>query len=213
MSTVSEEIIEINIKKKKPRAKKTESRRGRKPKEEKVLKKRGRKPKPKDPNKVESKPKKRGRKPKKTFNLKELPKTFFEENNNDTSVLLLPNIKLADLDNDNNIQLFIPNGNGKLTYKPTINNIQPYEKQSFNTEYEILNKKEPKKPDVKDIFQNIFEKKETKIELENKKHSIKLEEKKEDPYQANFITANMLKEIRYQFINANKKKNGQKKQI
>ena len=39
MSTVSEEIIEINIKKKKPRAKKTESRRGRKPKEEKVLKK------------------------------------------------------------------------------------------------------------------------------------------------------------------------------
>ena len=58
MSTVSEEIIEINIKKKKPRAKKTESRRGRKPKEEKVLKKRGRKPKPKDPNKVESKPKK-----------------------------------------------------------------------------------------------------------------------------------------------------------
>ena len=99
------------------------------------------------------------------------------------------------------------------TITPTVNNIQPYEKQSFNTEYEILNKKEPKKPDVKDIFQNIFEKKETKIELENKKHSIKLEEKKEDPYQANFITANMLKEIRYQFINANKKKNGQKKQI
>ena len=76
-----------------------------------------------------------------------------------------------------------------------------------------MNKKEPDKPNVKDIFQNIFEKKETKIQLENKKHSIKLEEKKEDPYQANFITANMLKEIRYQFINANKKKNGQKKQI
>ena len=93
MSTVSEEIIEINTKKKKSRAKKTEVRRGRKPKEQKVLKKRGRKPKPKDPTKLEKKPKKRGRKPKKTFNLKELPKTFFEENNNDTLVLLLPNIK------------------------------------------------------------------------------------------------------------------------
>ena len=74
-------------------------------------------------------------------------------------VLLLPNIKLSDLDNDNNIQLFIPNGNGKLTYKPTVNNIQPYEKQSFNNEYEILNKKESEKPSVKDMFQNIFEKK------------------------------------------------------
>ena len=53
MSTVSEEIIEINTKKKKSRAKKTEVRRGRKPKEQKVLKKRGRKPKPKDPTKIE----------------------------------------------------------------------------------------------------------------------------------------------------------------
>ena len=99
----------------------------------------------------------------KTFNLKELPKTFFEENNNDTLVLLLPNIKLSDLDNDNNIQLFIPNGNGKLTYKPTINNIRPYEKHSFNTEYEILNNKEKENPDVKDMFQNIFEKKVIKM--------------------------------------------------
>ena len=202
MSTVSEEIIEINIKKKKPR--KTETRRGRKPKEVKVPKKRGRKPKPKDPDKVEKKPKKRGRKPKKTFNLKELPKTFFEENNSDTLVLLLPNVKLSDLDNDNNIQLFIPNDDGKLTYKPTVNNIQPYDNQLFNTDYEILNKKDPKERDVKDMFQNIFEKKEEKPDLKNKKHSIKLEEKNEDEYQVNLMTTNMLKEIRYQFINANK---------
>lgn len=202
MSTVNEEIIEINIKKKKPR--KTETRRGRKPKEVKVPKKRGRKPKPKDPDKVEKKPKKRGRKPKKTFNLKELPKTFFEENNSDTLVLLLPNVKLSDLDNDNNIQLFIPNDDGKLTYKPTVNNIQPYDNQLFNTDYEILNKKDPKERDVKDMFQNIFEKKEEKPDLKNKKHSIKLEEKNEDEYQVNLMTTNMLKEIRYQFINANK---------
>ena len=58
---------------------------------EKVLKKRGRKPKIKTEEEVEKIPKKRGRKPKeKIFSVKELPKTFFEENKNETLILHLP---------------------------------------------------------------------------------------------------------------------------
>ena len=58
---------------------------------EKVLKKRGRKPKIKSEEELEKVPKKRGRKPKeKIFSVKELPKTFFEENKNETLILHLP---------------------------------------------------------------------------------------------------------------------------
>ena len=54
-------------------------------------KKRGRKPKPKEDVVEEKKPKKRGRKPKeKVYSVKELPKTFFEENKNETLILHLP---------------------------------------------------------------------------------------------------------------------------
>ena len=86
--------------------------RGRKPKnlvqnneevkvEEKVPKKRGRKPKNKSPEDlVEKIPKKRGRKPKeKVYSIKELPKTFYEENKNETLILHLP-INLEEKDNE-----------------------------------------------------------------------------------------------------------------
>ena len=54
--------------------------------EEKIPKKRGRKPKIKLEEEVEKIPKKRGRKPKeKIYSIKELPKTFFEENKNETA--------------------------------------------------------------------------------------------------------------------------------
>ena len=61
---------------------------------EKIQKKRGRKPKQKDDEDevlIEKIPKKRGRKPKeKIYSVKELPKTFFEENKNETLILHLP---------------------------------------------------------------------------------------------------------------------------
>ena len=58
---------------------------------DKIKKKRGRKPKVKEEIVEEKKPKKRGRKPKeKVYSVKELPKTFFEENKNETLILHLP---------------------------------------------------------------------------------------------------------------------------
>ena len=69
--------------------------------EEKIPKKRGRKPKNKSPEDlVEKIPKKRGRKPKeKVYSIKELPKTFYEENKNETLILHLP-ITLEDKDKE-----------------------------------------------------------------------------------------------------------------
>ena len=203
MSTTNkEEIIEITVKKKRGRRPKSDIR-SRKPKPE--PKKRGRKPKPKDPNQEKPKPKKRGRKPKKVFNLQVLPKTFFEENKKDTLILMLPGLRLSDLDNDNNMQLFLPNADGKLTYDPQVTNIKPYEQ---STQYERLNENpKPQKSDPTDIFNNMFNKTE---EEPSKKHSIKLEEKKET-YEMNFVTRNMVKEIRYVFMNANKNKKWPKK--
>ena len=63
-----------------------------KPEVEKIPKKRGRKPKNKSiEDEVEKIPKKRGRKPKeKVYSIKELPKTFYEENKNETLILHLP---------------------------------------------------------------------------------------------------------------------------
>ena len=80
---------------------------------EKIQKKRGRKPKVKtDEIEDEKIPKKRGRKPKeKVYSVKELPKTFFEENKNDPLILHLP-ITSADKP-INNPQ---PNNNDGLSY-------------------------------------------------------------------------------------------------
>ena len=67
---------------------------------EKIPKKRGRKPKIKPLEEVEKIPKKRGRKPKeKVYSVKELPKTFYEENKNETLILHLP-INIEDKNND-----------------------------------------------------------------------------------------------------------------
>ena len=73
-------------------------------KPEKILKKRGRKPKIKTAEELEIEkiPKKRGRKPKeKVYSVKELPKTFFEENKNETLILHLP-IHLNEIHQKNN---------------------------------------------------------------------------------------------------------------
>lgn len=89
---------------------------------EKIQKKRGRKPKVKTEEVEDEKiPKKRGRKPKeKVYSVKELPKTFFEENKNDPLILHLP-ITSADKPINNPE----PNNNEGLSYSSyALNNNQ-----------------------------------------------------------------------------------------
>ena len=93
---------------------------------EKVLKKRGRKPKIKNEEEVEKVPKKRGRKPKeKIFSVKELPKTFFEENKNETLILHLP---------------INPENNEKKVPQPSCdeNNYSCLEKKTNNSDENLL---------------------------------------------------------------------------
>jgi len=103
-------------------------------KPEKILKKRGRKPKIKTPEELEIEkiPKKRGRKPKeKVYSVKELPKTFYEENKNETLILHLP-IHLNEIHKKNNPEpidednfSYIENNNNNFsqTNLPTQNNL------------------------------------------------------------------------------------------
>ena len=80
---------------------------------EKVQKKRGRKPKIKDVDECEKVAKKRGRKPKeKVYSVKELPKTFFDENKNEALILHLP-IKISDINNHMNP---LPNMKNEMSY-------------------------------------------------------------------------------------------------
>ena len=119
---------------------------------------------------------------------------------------MLPGIKLSDLNNDNNIQLFIPKCDGNLSYNPTVTDIKPYEKQTFDTKFERLDSDSPKPVEKSTgMFNNIFVKKDEEKQ-DKKKHSIKLEDSKKASYEMNFMTSNMLKEIRYEFVNANKNK-------
>ena len=94
---------------------------------EKIPKKRGRKPKNKSPeDEVEKIPKKRGRKPKeKVYSIKELPKTFYEENKNETLILHLP-INLEEKNNEPK-----PNEDENNNYIID-NESQSFEKDEFN---------------------------------------------------------------------------------
>ena len=95
--------------------------------EEKIPKKRGRKPKNKSPEDlVEKIPKKRGRKPKeKVYSIKELPKTFYEENKNETLILHLP-INLGEKENE-----------PKPLESSHTNNLSIEEEETSNSEYKL----------------------------------------------------------------------------
>jgi hypothetical protein len=158
---------------------------------EKVQKKRGRKPKQKDPDETEKIPKKRGRKPKeKVYSVKELPKTFFEENKNEALILHLP-IKESDKMED------VP--------VPDINNIIEYSIFDENmNNYNINNS------DLLPTQQNFLEdsfKENNNLHIENEKYEVNI--KKEDPeddVKSNRIFKKNLKNIMYEFINANNDK-------
>jgi len=175
--------------------------RGRKPKPkddnvniEKVQKRRGRKPKPKDLLEEDKIPKKRGRKPKeKIYSVKELPKTFFEENKNETLILHLP-IKPSDNILDNNP---VPNkiGCDYSSYENDLDN-----SYLLPTQTNLIK-------NVTDKF--LFDNENNDDAFFNKKEKEVVEEKfieNENDVKQNKIIKKNLRNILYEFINANNDK-------
>jgi hypothetical protein len=178
--------------------------RGRKPKPkeeniniEKVQKRRGRKPKPKDLLEEDKVPKKRGRKPKeKIYSVKELPKTFFEENKNETLILHLP-IKPSDNILDNNP---VPNKMGidYSSYENDLDNSYLLPTQT-NLIKNITDKFLFDNENNDDTFFNKKEIIEEKV-IENN------ENENENDVKQNKIIKKNLRNILYEFINANNDK-------
>ena len=134
-------------------------------KPEKILKKRGRKPKIKTAEELEIEkiPKKRGRKPKeKVYSVKELPKTFFEENKNETLILHLP-IHLNEIQQKNNPEpidednfSYIENNNDfSQTNLPTQSNLLENNKNNSMNYQELLSFDEIKEQPQYDNIQSV----------------------------------------------------------
>jgi hypothetical protein len=198
---------------------------------EKVQKKRGRKPKIKEQDEIDKIPKKRGRKPKeKVYSVKELPKTFFEENKNETFILHLP-IKNSDLNNNipqpninnensyfvyNNIDYYNINNNNLL---PTQENLLPNNNlnnlNNLNNSYNNIlvfndndvirnnNNINSLENNINLLENNIEE----RVGLNNyiiNKNEIK--DDNEEDEKTNKMIKKKLKNILYEFINANNDK-------
>jgi len=164
---------------------------------EKIQKKRGRKPKVKDINELEKIPKKRGRKPKeKIYSVKELPKTFFEENKNETFILHLPikvsdknNTPLPNTDNDSSYSIYNEELNN---YKINDNNLLLTQSNLLDVNMNMNNSY--------NLHNLIFDEKESNIlhTYDAKSH--------DDDIKPNKIIKKNLKNIMYEFINANNDK-------
>ena len=221
--------VEIIIEKKK---------RGRKPKpksdivvEEKIPKTRGRKKIIKEVVEEDKTPKKRGRRPKeKVYSVKELSKTFFEENKNETLILHLP-IKLSDKfsqkepdpNSSNNIDYSSYNNdlsddmNEDLNILPTQKNLmeKKYNLNLFEDDYYEL-KNELKEKEIKEIKEKELLLKNNDEENNGTIHSItesieyknikEIKEIEEDDIRPNKIIKKNLRNILYEFINANNEK-------
>jgi hypothetical protein len=150
---------------------------------EKIQKKRGRKPKVKDITDCEKIPKKRGRKPKeKVYSVKELPKTFFEENKNETFILHLP-IKISD--NNNNP---LPNSKNDYSYSiydEDLNNYKINDNNLLPTQTNLLSE-----------LSNTYSANLTNLSFD----------KDEPETKPNKMNKKNLKNIMYEFISANNDK-------
>ena len=209
-SSIVESIDEEN--KEEEGDKQVKKKRGRKskPKDEsneveKVQKKRGRKPKIKDESVNEKIPKKRGRKPKeKIYSVKELPKTFFEENKNETLILHLP-IKLNDKDINNQPQPNINNIQYSI-YNEDINNYKINDKNLLLTQQNLLDNLvfDNEINDIDEINDknNIINQ---NIRL-NKNDTDQYNKSNEDEIKTNKIIKKNLRNIMYEFINSNNDK-------
>lgn len=162
-----------------------------KPKEEtvvieKIQKKRGRKPKIKDQEEIDKIPKKRGRKPKeKIYSVKEFPKSFFEENKNETLILHLP-IKITDTNNENNP---LPSYN---------NNYSIYDEESDI--YKVNN------DDLLPTQYDFLSDEKINISIDDNYEPIDKKLEEEDEQKTNKIIKKNLRNILYEFINANNDK-------
>jgi len=172
---------------------------------EKIQKKRGRKPKIKDIDENEKVPKKRGRKPKeKIYSVKELPKTFFEENKNETFILHLP-IKTTEIDNNP-----LPSIKNNIDYSIYDENMNNYKINDFNllpTQLDLLENSNLNNNNINVdnlVFDN--EKYDDIYEYENYENKTVKEEKDDDENKTNRIIKKNLKNIMYEFINANNEK-------
>jgi hypothetical protein len=201
---------------------------------EKIQKKRGRKPKIKDNDECEKVAKKRGRKPKeKVYSVKELPKTFFDENKNEALILHLP-IKISDMNNHTNPQPNMKNEMSYSIYNEQHNNYKVNELNLLPTQDNFLKNNENnisntlifndkdnelfynKNNSVNYVnynsniidytdYNNIIE----KNVIDNKQFHIEKYEKNDednDENKTNRIFKKKLKNILYEFINANNDK-------
>ena len=182
-----EDVDEESEKKKRGRKKKEVS-----VQDEKVQKKRGRKPKNKEVEEVDKVPKKRGRKPKeKIYSVKELPKTFFEENKNETFILHLP-IKPNDKNNSNSP---LPDDkNNYSIYNEEINDYKLNETNLLPTQLNLMGD---------DLVFDKYENVDFREDIQNHKAS---EEEQDDEIKPNRILKKNLRNILYEFINANNDK-------
>jgi hypothetical protein len=187
--------------------------RGRKPKQkteedlvEKIPKKRGRKPKEKDENEIEKIKKKRGRKPKeKVYSVKELPKTFFEENKNETFILHLP-IKKEDKNIDNNPLPDLKKGIEYSSYNEIINKYDINDNNLLPTQYNLIDDKNSKfnlNFDFNDYSDNLSN---NNIIPPNNNLSENFDNHKKEDEKINKVIKKNLKNILYEFINANNEK-------
>ena len=160
---------------------------------EKVQKKRGRKPKQKDPDEVEKVPKKRGRKPKeKVYSVKELPKTFFEENKNEALILHLP-IKASDKLDD----IPAPDINNNIEYSIFDENMNNY---NINNSSLLPTQQNFLEDNFKDTNNFMFDNEKYEANINIKKEEI------DEEIKSNRIVKKSLKNIMYEFINANNDK-------
>ena len=214
-----DEFIEaqnINIEDKKKRGRKPKQKDESELLDEKIPKKRGRKPKIKDESAIvdEKIPKKRGRKPKeKVYSVKELPKTFFQENKNETLILHLP-IKPSEI--QSNITP-LPDINKGINYSsiydedwvnykindlnllPTQTNLLEDNNNQQNNNNNILFENENDNFSKKDIVAN--------LEYENIEEKIKVnDDNNTEVFNTNKIIKKNLRNILYEFINSNNDK-------
>ena len=159
--------------------------------EEEIQKKRGRKPKTRDENEPKKVPKKRGRKPKeKVYSVKEFPKSFLEENKNEMLILHLP-IKSTDEQNFEN-----------QYFKNTVD-YSVYDAEA--SKYEIHNNS-ILETSIEDLKRNVILSATDADESLETKYNRILEEKDDILKQQNKIVKKNLKNIMYEFINANNDK-------
>ena len=176
---------------------------GRKPKNSENAtepKKRGRKPKNKnaaEADPVEKKvPKKRGRKPKDTiYNIKQIDQIIIQDNENDNIILHLP-ISSSD----------ILDGDELTKYNPDMKIPEPYEKEDHS--YELIEGNKVMKNDVnmeKESYIETEEVREIEVNIGSVKNTT-MNDEKVNLNMVNNICDKKLKNIQYEFIDANTKK-------